>query len=152
MNLTYHYLIFSQKEFYKNQVIEEILRERTTYYISKNRLIDFWILNSPNWLFENKFFNKIKNSYFYKKHINDTKFTNFSVLISTDFEFIKWIKLRIGDFEDINLSKNYQNYTLNGIYGSIDSNYNILFSDKNKIDKDVLLNQYNYLLKNYKSN
>ena len=40
-NLKCYYLIFSQKDFLENQVIEEIIRERSNYYISENKNPDF---------------------------------------------------------------------------------------------------------------
>ena len=40
----------SQKDMLQNQVLEEILRERATYYISKKRTLDFWITISSDFL------------------------------------------------------------------------------------------------------
>ena len=36
MGKTFHYLIMSQRDLFENEVIEELLRERANFYISKN--------------------------------------------------------------------------------------------------------------------
>jgi hypothetical protein len=43
----------SQKDFLQNQVIEEILREKSSYYMVQNKVPDYWILISPKFLSEN---------------------------------------------------------------------------------------------------
>ena len=48
---------------------------------------------------------------------------DFSVLVSTDIEYIKWIKLRIGFFEDLNDPLPRKDLTSNGVY------FNLNFSD-----------------------
>ena len=48
--IDYYYVIMSQKSLLENQVVEEILRERANYYISKKKPLDFWITISPNFL------------------------------------------------------------------------------------------------------
>jgi hypothetical protein len=144
--MNYYYVIFEQKEFLKNQVLEEVLRERANYYISKNRLIDFWVLTSPDWLFNSEIATKLSKTSFYKKYNNSF----YSVLISTDYEFINWIKLRIGDFENIeNPNLNLLNYSINGLYGVLNNpnKLSILSSNLNYIDSNILEKQYNYLLK-----
>ena len=60
-NLKCYYLIFSQKDFLENQVIEEIIRERSNYYISENKNPDFWVLNSPEFINDYEINKKIKN-------------------------------------------------------------------------------------------
>jgi hypothetical protein len=42
------------KDFFQNQTIEELLREKATYYNSKNYIIDFWILVQPTFLKKSK--------------------------------------------------------------------------------------------------
>jgi hypothetical protein len=46
----YYYLIMSQSDFMQNQVLEEVLRERATYYNEKKKSLDFWVLISPNFI------------------------------------------------------------------------------------------------------
>ena len=146
--MDYHYLIFNQKEFFKSEVLEEVLRERANYYSSKNRLMDFWILVSPNWLFNSQISKKFVQTCFYKKNKNlDNNY--YSILISTDIEFIKWVKLRIGDFENIDsFNINLMNYKINGLYGILNTkDYSeILSNNLNYVNSDILINQYNYLL------
>jgi len=68
MNITYHYLIMSQKDFLYNQVIEELLREKSNYFISQNKKRDFWVLTSPQIIKNKEINNKIKQSNFYIKN------------------------------------------------------------------------------------
>ena len=132
MNNTYspcYFILMSQKDFLENQVIEEVLRERANYYVSKNKLRNFWIVNSPEFVFLPKFKTKITNSNFYKQKINQivVKLNNkdyefYTALITFDYEFIKWIQLRIGYFEDISTisSPSIHSYISDGIYGKFD--------------------------------
>ena len=147
--MDYHYLVFNQKEFFKNEVLEEVLRERANYYNSKNRLMDFWILVSPNWLFSSDISKKFVKTCFYIKDNNSDK-NYYSILISTDIDFIKWVRLRVGDFENIDdFNPNLANYKINGLYGTLNNkDYNDLLSNNsNYVNSDILINQYKYLLK-----
>jgi hypothetical protein len=38
-NVKYYFILMSQKQMLENEVLEEILRERTSYYCSKNKKI-----------------------------------------------------------------------------------------------------------------
>jgi hypothetical protein len=124
-----YYILMSQEEMFKNEVIEEILRERTNYYISKNKIIDFWLTLCPNFLnieeIENtNFFKKEKLK---KKSIDDKFF--YSLLISSNKEFINWVQLRIGFFEKIGKMNEMNDiFKSNGIYGIYDY----------KVDKNLL--------------
>jgi len=112
----YYCLVFEQNDFFKNQVIEELLRERANYYNSKNRNCDFWILLDPNFLNLNEIKKKLKLTNYWK--VFDKK-KNASVLVSSDIEFIKWIKLRIGFFEELNQPLLRKDLTSNGVSFSI---------------------------------
>jgi hypothetical protein len=114
MNKNYHFIIFEQNDVFKNQTIEELLRERANYYISKNKLSDFWILLNPLFIKEPSFIDKLKQTNYCKKFKGSN--LDFSVLVSTDIEFIKWIKLRIGFFEDLNDPLLKTDLTSNGVY------------------------------------
>ena len=70
-NLSYYYLIMSQKSLLENQVVEEILRERIYYYLLNKKTIDFWLLISPNFIYSNNLNEIIKNSNFYKNNKNN---------------------------------------------------------------------------------
>ena len=139
MKQEYFYLVMSQRDMFENQVIEEVLRERTNYYISKRRQIDFWILTSPSFLYNNNVNIKIKNSNFYKQHtaeiLDNLNSQYYALLISTNREFITWMKLRLGYFEDLE-NKGKNKYKSDGIHGNlrIDNNSYLLFSNKNYIN------------------
>ena len=66
MNISYHYLIMSQKDLLQNQVIEEILREKSSYYAMQNKIPDYWILISPNFITKQGFSSKIRKTRFFK--------------------------------------------------------------------------------------
>ena len=158
MNINYHYLIMSQQDLLQDQVIEELLRERSNYYISQNKNPDFWILTSPEYI-ENKIVkNKLINSSFYKKHINKINLTNssltkdfFACLISTNKDFIDWFKLRIGDFENLNENIDKKNYRLDGIQLIINSsieNKNLLKFNKEKIHPELINKKFYEFINN----
>jgi len=101
----YYFLIMNQFDFFYDQCLEEILRERSAYYLDKKREIDFWILINPFFL---EYFKKSINisNYFKenKKKIKDN-FGNsyYSVLITQDKDFYSWMMLRIGYFEKVEM-------------------------------------------------
>jgi len=155
----------SQQELLNNQVIEEIVRERATYYQINKKPTDFWILISPNFIYENKMLEKIRKSNYYNKEKNQICSTNlnnrssndfefFATLISSDIEFIKWFKLRLGDFENIeNINHNINSFTSNGLYGEIKINNtqqnSILASNNNYLHPSILINRYTKSLELY---
>ena len=101
----YYFLIMNQFDFFYDQCLEEILRERSAYYLDKKREIDFWILLNPFFL---NYFNKsIQISNYFKenqKKIKDNFGNNYySVLITQDKDFYSWMMLRIGYFEKIEI-------------------------------------------------
>ena len=149
----------SQKELFSNQVIEEILRERTNYYLSKNKNKDFWLLISPSFIKKEKLDLKIRESNFYNQQqifIKPFKDNNefYVSLISTDIEFIKWIKLRLGYFENLNskdkLRKDLKSDGVCGIL-SIDTK-DILKHSPNFLHPDILISQYKNTLELYYQN
>ena len=66
-NETYYYLIMSQQTLLNNEIIEEILRERATYYQLNKKATDFWILISPYFIYKNEILEKIRKSNYYLK-------------------------------------------------------------------------------------
>lgn len=81
-----YYFALASKNFLLNEEpVEEILRERTEYYDSKNKDIDFWFVINPNL----DDFPKSISSYI------DVNYS-YAAIISLDKQFIKWLKLRIG--------------------------------------------------------
>ena len=82
-----YYFILSTKEFlFEIEPVEEVLRERAHYYSSRNKQVDFWILPSPGFL--NTYSNELKE--LTKNNSNE----NLVAIVSTDADFIYWLKLR----------------------------------------------------------
>jgi hypothetical protein len=146
-NVTCYYLLFSQKDFLQNQVIEELIRERSNYYIAENKSNDYWILNSPEFINNSELKEKIKLSSFYKAKQNEIVKNNeeyFSSILTFNKEFFVWMQLRLGDFEDINLinDNKLKDFRVDGIKGEfiLDTfNFNILKSKSNKIHPDLMV-------------
>ena len=148
----YYYLIMSQSDFMQNQVLEEVLRERATYYNEKKKSLDFWVLISPNFIKELNLDKKIINTNFYKQE-KDKNSIYYCSLVSLDKEFINWVQLRLGYFENIKLSSITEmnpKYVSDGIYGSFLSseknNLSILKSNSNIIDPQIILSSYKKII------
>ena len=80
----YHFAVASQSFFLDQEPMEEILRERTNYYKSSNKEIDFWFILNPYFYYD---INKSRNY----SNINKS----LAAIISLDKEFIQWLKLRV---------------------------------------------------------
>lgn len=157
MSKKYYFIGMSQKDMFKNQVLEEILRERKTYYTIKKHEIDFWIVISPDFLNSIETKERILETNYYKKlNYNSEKMfvEPFSCIVSMNKEFLEWIKLRLGYFENINLNKgSFENfYQSNGIYGELENfspyNNNPLKSNNYNLDKNILGNKFSKVLEN----
>ena len=82
-----YYFILATKDFlFEIEPVEEVLRERAHYYTSRNKQVDFWILPSPG--FVDSYSNELKE--LTKNNPNE----NLVAIISTDVDFIYWLKLR----------------------------------------------------------
>lgn len=112
-----YYLLMSKLEILKNNVIEEVLRERANYYFSKNRANDFWLIESPQFARQKFFTKEIQKTIFFEK----TQDFDYFAIVSSDKVFINWLALRIGYFEALSHEKNMNDgaYTINGIRGNI---------------------------------
>ncbi len=125
----FYYLLLNKFQFLKNNALEEILRERAYYYLRENKTNDFWVIQNPQFLYEKNFFVKIKSTQFYKinKDLN-----SLYVILSSDKNFINWLSLRIGYFENLSEIKaeiKEKNYTSTGLTGQLKSSeLNILNS------------------------
>jgi hypothetical protein len=148
----------SQEDLLQNEVIEELIRERSNSYLLQNKQNDFWILISPKFLENKELISKIKKSYFYKQKIDTIKPSTiekefYGTIISTNKEFIKWIQLRLGYFEDINnialQSVSNADYVSNGIYGKFDCSNLPLSSNPYILSPKILINKYKKLLDFY---
>jgi len=147
------YIILSQYDVLKNNVIEELLRERTEYYKSQNKVLDFWVFLNPT-LLDVPFINlSIISSDFYSNLYNKINFDNnnyLAVIVSTNKEYINWLKLRLGGFDIISIEKDLKG-TLNkiknssikwdGLYGRFNSLKKINYS----IKKSYLFYLINFL-------
>jgi len=90
---TYHYVLASQKFLLEEEPIQEVLNERLRNYRDHNREIDFWLIKQPAFL-QAKNLNQIKSQ----------APTNSVAIVSTNEQFIIWLKLRleyvlVGKFE-----------------------------------------------------
>jgi len=149
----------SQKELFSNQVIEEILRERTNYYLSKQKNKDFWLLISPKFIQNKDFKTKIKLTNFYEQQLKIIKPFNdenefYVSLITTNLDFIKWIKLRLGYFEDLDSNEILRkDLKSDGVCGLLSNNeQNILKHSPNYLHPDILISQYKNNLELYYQN
>lgn len=90
---TYYYVLASQKFLLEEEPFEEVLRERTRDYQEKNKEIDFWLVKNPAFLLAPEM-----------KEIKEKCPQNSVAIISTNSNFITWLKLRLeyvikGQFE-----------------------------------------------------
>ncbi len=90
---TYYYVLASQKFLLEEEPFEEVLKERTRNYQEQNKEIDFWLVKQPAFL-EAPELKEIK-----AKCPQPTV-----AVISTNKQFITWLKLRLeyvltGEFE-----------------------------------------------------
>lgn len=81
----YYFAIASKDFFLYQEPIEEILRERTHYYRSLNKEVDFWFTIKP------QFISFLDNTQ-YDLIVSESS----AAIVSLDEDFIKWLKLRIG--------------------------------------------------------
>ena len=159
MTIEYYYLLMSQQDLLQNEVIEEIVRERVSSYALQNKRNDFWILISPEFVKLPNIEQKIKQTNFYKqKKINLIAENNsefYGAIISINKEFITWLSLRLGYFENIEtfteLKTPNVNYVSNGIFGQINTNENLkqispLKGSPKYITPSLLSNKYKKLL------
>nr|YP_010903990.1 hypothetical protein REQ00_pgp184 [Caulacanthus ustulatus]WCH57241.1 hypothetical protein [Caulacanthus ustulatus] len=80
----YYFAIASKQFLVDTEPVEEILRERSNYYQSTNKDIDFWFTTNPKFIHLPQF-------QYIKKKLKNTP----AAIISLDEQFIEWIKLRI---------------------------------------------------------
>ena len=90
---TYHYVLASQTFLLEEEPIDEVIRERTRNYQEREKEIDFWVVKQPAFL-EAPEMNAIKNQCPQPA----------VAIISTDVQFITWLKLRleyviVGEFQ-----------------------------------------------------
>ena len=141
MNKNYYCIVFEQNDFLKNQVIEELLRERSSYYVNKNLSNDFWILLNPNFLKNNDILEKFSKTNYFKKFNLEKIF--YVVIVSPNIEFINWIKLRLGYFENLD-ELTYKIFKSDGVYYSInnDKNAKLLSNNYLALTPEILAERF----------
>lgn len=128
--IKYHYLLMTQFDFLENETLEELLREKTSYYLTKEKNKDFWVIINPKFVYadNSKINNLIKETKFYQNYLLELNAENlehfgennfYAVLVSTDSKFIRWMELRLGFFEEENCIVKDTNAKVNGFKGSI---------------------------------
>ena len=154
MSQVYYYLLMSQTDFLENQVMEEILRERATFYSFQKKKKDFWILMKPNFVKELGLEEKITQTKFYEQQKfslkqDSSKELFFVALVSLNKEFIKWVELRLGYFECISsFTEERKDYKSNGILGNF-TQTNLtspLSSSPYYVHPDLFINKYKKFL------
>ncbi|AKG19921.1 MgPME-cyclase complex family protein [Calothrix sp. 336/3] len=81
---TYYYILASQKFLLEEEPLEEVLKERTRYYHEQEKTIDFWLVKQPAFLEAPEM-----------KAIKDKCPQPSVAIVSTNEQFIVWLKLRL---------------------------------------------------------
>ena len=81
---TYHYVLASQQFLLEEEPLEEVLRERHRYYQEHDQEIDFWLVKQPAFL-------ELPEMAAIKAKAPQPC----AVIISTNPQFIQWLKLRL---------------------------------------------------------
>lgn len=81
---TYYYVLASQRFLTQEEPIDEVLKERTRHYHEQEKEIDFWLVNEP------AFLNAPELAAIKAKCPQPA-----SAIISTNPQFITWLKLRL---------------------------------------------------------
>lgn len=84
--MKYHFILATKEFLFEVEAVEEVLRERAHYYTTRNKQVDFWLLPSPQFL--SPYFNQIQ------KLTNNIGQDKLVAIVSTDADFIYWLKLR----------------------------------------------------------
>jgi len=89
----------------ETECIEEILRERTNYELKEKTFKQFWIMPTSSFfsstqMYEESLNKNVINKIFSKKDQNK-KYPILFTIISTNSEFIVWLKIRLGSFIDL---------------------------------------------------
>jgi hypothetical protein len=148
-----YYIAMRGENLIRNQVLEEILRERANHRIANNEPLDAWIAHEE---YEQEFGRILIDAYVDIDQVLGTKYysqnkaeiekldnpkTHFSYLYSSSIKFITWIRLRLGYFEDVNKSlddKPSGEYISDGLYGRVTTSGEFLGNETN----ESLLNNY----------
>lgn len=150
--MIYYSLILLQRDLLENQVFEEILRERSTYFFQQKKPRNFWLVLSPKILSrKSSWVKKFQETQFFQKNNLENDF--FLSIVSSDKDFINWLGLRLGYFETVekNLEKSLENeistfpqmkkdYVSNGIKASfVEKKIPLLEGHVNSLDPEIFL-------------
>lgn len=81
---TYYYVLASQRFLLEEEPIDEVLKERIRYYHEQEKEIDFWLVKEPAFLEAPEM-----------KVIKEKCPHPAAAIISTNPQFITWLKLRL---------------------------------------------------------
>jgi hypothetical protein len=81
---TYYYVLASQRFLTEEEPLDEVLRERTRSYQEQEKEIDFWLVTQPAFLEAPEM-----------KQIKEKCPQPTAAIISTNPQFITWLKLRL---------------------------------------------------------
>lgn len=81
---TYYYVLASQQFLIQEEPTDEVLKERTRYYHEQEKEIDFWLVKQPAFLEAPEM-----------AHIKANCPKPAAAIISTNSQFITWLKLRL---------------------------------------------------------
>ncbi|MDF5726314.1 MAG: DUF2488 family protein [Rhizonema sp. PD37] len=81
---TYYYVLASQHFLVEEEPLDEVLKERTRHYHEQEKEIDFWLVKQPAFLDSPQ---KVEE----KKRCPQPA----AAVISTNLQFITWLKLRL---------------------------------------------------------
>ncbi|BAY71187.1 MgPME-cyclase complex family protein [Anabaena sp. FACHB-709] len=81
---TYYYVLASRRFLLQEEPIEEVLKERTRHYHEQEKEIDFWLVPQPAFLEAPEF-----------ADIKAKCPQPAAAIISTNSQFITWLKLRL---------------------------------------------------------
>nr|WRW10672.1 hypothetical protein ASMI105 [Ascoseira mirabilis] len=84
--ILYHFVLGSNNFLFKEEPLEEILRERTQHFRRTKKPIDFWVVESPQFLAADQFKEM-------RSLLDNDK--SYSAVVSTNPLFITWLKLRL---------------------------------------------------------
>lgn len=93
MMQTYYFVLASDRFLCQEEPLEEVLRERINHYKSQEKEVDFWLVRQPAFLEAPEL-----------KSYKDQCPQPAAAIISTNPQFITWLKLRLefvltGEFE-----------------------------------------------------
>ena len=84
------------------------------FYFNQDKKKDFWLIPFPEFVKDQNFLEKIKETNFYNQKTPLFFSSNLVALISSNEDFIKWVELRVGYFE--NIESNYLSVFLLSIF------------------------------------